>query len=110
MFRRRLKGTIHERTRRFINLQEKQKILNMRFQYQLKGVLFTIRKRVKSYGVSFVAHSVIILDYKAASKALRFWVVFISWVGIESTDFPPCSKTYVPLKFRFYSFLASIKS
>ena len=59
---------IHKRTRRLKNLQEKLKTLNMRFQYQLKGMLVTIRKRVKSYGGLFVRHLRIILDYKAEVK------------------------------------------
>ena len=66
---------IHERTRR-LKIQEKQKTLNMRFQYQLKGMLVTIRKRVKSYGGLFVRHLRIILDYKAEVKHLDFGSVY----------------------------------
>ena len=42
--------------------------------------------------------------------AFRFWERFILWVAIEFTDFSPCSKTYVRLKFRFESFLTLINS
>ena len=42
--------------------------------------------------------------------AFRFRERFILWVAIESTDFAPCLKTYVRLKFRFKSFLKLINS
>ena len=80
---------IHERTRRLKNLQEKQKTLNMRFQYQLKGMLVTIRKRVKSYGGLFVRHLRIILYYKAEVKHLDFGrCLFHGWQSIHRFSSP----------------------